>query len=147
MCPNLSHTSIIVYQTDQYETEDSPKNILIGYIVTLIHSDKLLWENVMNYATLYSLKFLFEGGGVLLVFDIYICQNWSHTSIIGIKLTSIWQRIPQNRLMGYIVHFYSFRQTFMRKCNELCNTPLAEIFAWGWVISLSNSFTCNMNTH
>ena len=50
------------YQTDQYETEDSPKNRLIGYIhvVTLIHSDKLLWENVINYATLYSLKCLFE---------------------------------------------------------------------------------------
>ena len=51
------------------------------------------------------------------------------------------------RLMGYIVHFYSFRQTFMRKCNEFYNTPLAEIFVWGWVISLSNSFTCNMNIH
>ena len=43
----------------------------------------------MNYATLYSLKCLFEGGGVLLVFDKYIGQNMSHTSIIGIKLTSI----------------------------------------------------------
>ena len=40
-----------------------PQNRLIGYIVTLIHSDKLLWENVMNYAALYSLKCLFEGGG------------------------------------------------------------------------------------
>ena len=43
----------------------------------------------MNYATLYSLKCSFEGGGVLLGFYIYICHNWSHTSIIGIKLTSI----------------------------------------------------------
>ena len=77
------------YQTDQYKTEDSKNNRLIVYIVTLMHSDKLVWENVMNYATLYSLKCLFEGGGVLLVCDIYICHNWSHTSIIGIKLTSI----------------------------------------------------------
>ena len=56
------------YQTDQYKT-GFQTNRLIGYIVTLIHSDKLLWENVMNYATM---KYLFEGGGVLLVFDIYI---------------------------------------------------------------------------
>ena len=60
------------YQTDQYKTEDSQKNRLLGYIVTFIHSDKLLWENVMNYATLYALKCLFDGGGVLLVFGIYI---------------------------------------------------------------------------
>ena len=25
-------------------------------------------------------------------------------------------------LMGYIVHINSFRQTFMGKCNEFCNT-------------------------
>ena len=43
----------------------------------------------MNYATLNSLKCLFEGGGVLLVFDMYICQNMAHTSIFGIKLTII----------------------------------------------------------
>ena len=88
MCPNLSHISIIVIKQTSIKLR-IPKNRLIGYIVTFIHSDKLLWENVMNYSTLYSLKCLFEGGGVLLVFYIYICQNWSHTSIIGIKLTSI----------------------------------------------------------
>ena len=67
------------HQTDKYKTEDSKKNRLIGYIVTLIHSDKLLWENVMNYATLYSLKCFFEGGGVLLVFDIYIYVKFGLT--------------------------------------------------------------------
>ena len=43
----------------------------------------------MNSTTLYSLKCLFDGGGVLLVFEFYIFQNVSHTSIIGVKLTSI----------------------------------------------------------
>ena len=51
---------------------------------------------------MYSLKCFFEGGGVLLVFDICICQNLSHTSIIVIKRISIKPRIPQNRLNGYI---------------------------------------------
>ena len=44
----------------------------------LVHFNSLrhlLWENVMNHVTLYSLKCLFDGAGVLLVFDIYICQN------------------------------------------------------------------------
>ena len=74
MCPNLSHTSIIVIKLTSIKLR-IPKNRLIGYKVTLIHSDQLLWETVMNYATLYSLKCLFDGAGVLLVFDIYICQN------------------------------------------------------------------------
>ena len=78
MCPNLSHTSRIVTKLTSIKLR-IPNIRLIGYIVTLIHSDKLVWENVMNYATPYSLKCLFEGGGVLLVFDICICQNWSHT--------------------------------------------------------------------
>ena len=69
MCPILSHTSIIVIKLTSIKLRIS-KNRLIGYIVTLIDSDKLVWETVMNYTTLYSLKYLFEGGGVLLVFDI-----------------------------------------------------------------------------
>ena len=49
------------------------------------------------------------------VFDIYTCQNLSHTSFIGIKLTSIRQRIPSNRLLGYLVHFNSLRSLFMEQ--------------------------------
>ena len=41
----------------------------------------------MNYATLLAEMFV-GGGGVLLVFYIYICPNLPHTSIIVIKLTS-----------------------------------------------------------
>ena len=105
-----------------------PQNELMRYTFTLIHSDKLVWKHVVNSATLCSLKCLFEGGGVLLVFDIYMCPNLSHTSIIRIKLTSIRPVIPHNRLMGHIVHFNSFRQTSMGKCNEFCNSPLVEMF-------------------
>ena len=51
MCQNLSHTSIIGIKLTSIILS-IPQNRLIGYIVTLSHSDKLLWENVMNYATL-----------------------------------------------------------------------------------------------
>ena len=85
-------------------------------------------ETCSEFCNTDSLKCLFEGGGVLLVFDIDMCLNLSHTSVIYIKLTSIRPVIPHNRLMGYIVQFTSFRQTFMGKCNELCNSPLAEMF-------------------
>ena len=87
MCLNLSDTSMTVIKLTSIKLR-IPNNRLIGYIVTLIHSDHILWEYLMNYVTLYSLKCLLEGGGVLLVY-IYICIIWSHAPIIGIKLTSI----------------------------------------------------------
>ena len=55
MCPNLSHTSIIVIKLTSIKLRIT-KNRLFGYIVTFIHSDKHLWDSVMNYATLYSLE-------------------------------------------------------------------------------------------
>ena len=69
---------------------------------------------------------MFVGGrGVLLVFDIYICPNLSHTSIIVSKLTSIKPRIPQNRLMGYIV-------TLIRPDKHL----------WEYVMNSATLYSC-----
>ena len=80
----------------------------------------------MNYATLYSLKCLFEGGGVLLAFDIYIyiCQNMSHIHT--------WYQTDQHMTEDYtkyINRIYSsflFIQTnFYEKCNE-CNENIVR---------------------
>ena len=49
----------------------------------------------MNYATLYSLKCLFEGGGVLLVFDIiYLSKYVSHVHT--------WYQTDQHMTEDYI---------------------------------------------
>ena len=115
-----------------------PQNRLMGYIFTLIHPDKDLWANVRWIMQHYSLKCLFTGGGVLLVFDIYICQNWFHTSIIVWKCLKIYIKSyfitawhdPQWWNRGYLTLMFNFdfkhHQIFVGNGFSIRNISLSE---------------------